>query len=276
VRGYEEPSAPERSRVFGFTLKGNPIHEFAFKVKEICANKTISSREELADELDRQGYKVKRKSTGRPCGRKSLTLVAKDGQQITLVGSPIEPIKAPKLVSKEEYLEQTVEAELRELNRLCRARAQRNWNIYRKKRTQQTEEQARETGYGFSPITLNELIPINETERKQRRTGLFAGKKLKGNTGVEQATTGTLGSTAPSHSEAGAEKREFGQFPSESVSGFDENQRINRRPASDFRSIGLKESIGQASGAIKERIKKFVKKAKQDIKDLGGPPTQSH
>ena len=170
IRGYEEPSAPEHCRVYGFTYKGTKANEVEKIVNEICESSPINDREELANAIEARGYRVKRRKSGKARGRKSMTVIFADGHEVKLVGNPFQPVAEPEFinVSEEDRLTRINEL-IAELNAKCLIVAERNWKLYRAKLREQTYEEAASQGFGFEPISLLQLIPANPYEKPKER-----------------------------------------------------------------------------------------------------------
>ncbi len=268
ARGYEEPAAAEHSRVFGATAKGTKAHELEAVVRQIFDECTITTRDQIADELDRRGYKVKRRRSGEPRGRKSFTVTLPDGTETKLVGDPLMPVNARIVASSDADILQRLESMLEELNGLCLRRARRNWHRYQSKVETMSLAEAEKNGFGFEPITLQQLFPTTDYENRKRRTGLPHRSVPSRNKAGES-------NVAASASHPGGknwEDRDPTERDEQTPPGLGKQPSSSQKPSKSVREFAkrgadrdLAESVDQAATAIGALVTRLIRRAKRDL-----------
>jgi len=275
ARGYEEPASIKHSRVFGSTAEGTKAHELEAMVRQIFNEHTITTRDQLADELDRRGYKVKRRRSGEPRGRKSFAVTMPDGTETKLVGNPLMPVQTQIVASSDNDTLQRLESMLEELNGLCLKRAKRNWHRYQSKVETRSLAEAEKNGFGFEPITFQQLFPTTDYENRKRRTRLPHRSSPENNKAREPNVAASAGQFEG--------KNRGDRDPAER----DEQTRpgLGRRPpgpqkpnepVNEFAQCGadrdLAGAVEQATSSLGEIVARLVRRAKRDLMQRARQP----
>src|ERR1700722_6944751 len=176
VRGYNEPSAPENSRIFGATAEGTEAHKLQTTIIKILAGSPIEDLERFAPELEREGYILQRRQDGRLRGKKSVTATTQNGTDVTLFWGQ-EKRKSWLLKNwRENSLEQLLRL-LARLNRMCLKKAKARWFKYSTRLGMESEIEAERGGFGFNPFTIHDVLTKENYETHRRRDRILNLRK---------------------------------------------------------------------------------------------------
>jgi len=251
VYEYAEPSSAEHSRYIGSTSSG-ASHDVATIVRKVITESSIKTREELAERLLEYGYRVIRKADGTFRSRKSLSVITPSGKKVRLRGDPFEVVK--DYVTQNDVTASrtgpvySLDAMLNDLNFKCLERARRNWLRYRANTSDLTLEQTKESGFGYTVITKEELYRSRDEAKIYKRDRQHDGRSARRNEGGEYAATrsgATLGGEAP-RTEPSSKRITTNTEPGRVVK--------TQRPIEDFVA-----KLGEIKKAIVERLRQKMK-----------------